>query len=159
MERKLIDTEKSSSSKQLRTLMMNICIAFTIMMVGCMICGSIFADEQARAGILYCWSILGACLIAAILQFIFFTPILIKHMSYAPRVALFGVCLYAALAVLALALNWFPAEFAGAWISFTCIYLVLLTLFTLIFSLVYRRKIKSLNKGLARFKAEHPESQ
>lgn len=152
MERKLIDTERRSTGEQARTFVVNICIAFTVMMVGCMICGTIFADEQARAGILYCWSILGACLIAGVLQFVFFTPVLIKRLSYAPRVALFGICFYAALVPIALVLNWFPAEFAGAWVGFTCIYLVLLALFTLIFSLVYRQKIRSLNEGLSRFK-------
>lgn len=159
MERKLIDTERKPAGEQARTFVANVCIAFTVLMIGCMICGTIFADEQARAGLLYCWSILGACVIAGALQFVFFTPVLIKHMGYAPRVALFGICLYVALAALACALNWFPVDAASAWISFTCIYLVLLALFTWIFSLIYRRRIRSLNEGLARFKEAHRESK
>lgn len=152
MEQKLINTEKHSSGEQARIFAVNICIVFTIMMIGCMIGATIFADEQARAGILYCWGILGVCIVACVLQLIFFTPAVIKYMSYAPRVALFGACFYVVLVVFALVMNWFPAEATGAWISFTAIYLVLLALFTLLFSLIYRRKIKALNEGLARFK-------
>lgn len=155
MSRSIIDTERKGAGKALRMLCMNFCIAFTIFMLMSMVFGMIFADEQAKQGILYCWTIAGAMLAAAIMRLIFFTPFVIRKMSYPLRTVLFGVCFYGVLAVLGAAFDWFPADEPVAWISFTVIYLVTLALLTVIFSALYRRETKRLNEKLVEYKVRH----
>lgn len=155
MSRSIIDTERKGAGKALRMLCVNFCIAFTIFMLMSMVFGMIFADEQAKQGILYCWTIAGAMLAAVIMQLVFFTPFVIRKMSYALRAVLFGVCFYGVLAALAVAFDWFPADMPEAWISFTITYLVILALLTVVFTSFYRREMKQLNEKLAEYKAKH----
>lgn len=152
MSNKIIDTEKKGVGEYLKMLVTNFCIAFTIFMLFSMVFGMIFAGEEARAGIMYCWGIAGAMLAAVIMQLVFFTPLLIKKMGYGARVALFGICFYAVLAPLAVAFDWFPAAMPEAWVSFTVIYLVILVLLSALFTALYRRQTKRLNEMLAKYK-------
>ena len=96
----IIDTEARTPAENARTFLATLCVSFTATMVICMIFGTIFADEASKQGIMYCWSVLGACVCAAALQFVFFTPVVIKRMTYPLRLLLFGACLYVVLAVL-----------------------------------------------------------
>ena len=155
MSKTIIDTERRGAGKALRMLCVNFCIGFTIFILMSMIFGMIFADEQAKQGILYCWTIAGAMLAAVIMQLIFFTPFVIRRMSYVVRTVLFGLCFYVVLAALAVAFNWFPADMPAAWISFTVIYLVILALSTVVFTAFYRREMKQLNEKLVEYKAKH----
>ena len=70
--------------------------------------GACFADDATKQGIYYCWSILAVCVAAPALQLVFFTPAVIRRMAYPARLALFGVCLYAALCALGVSLVGFP---------------------------------------------------
>ena len=101
----IIDTEARTPAENARTFLATLCVSFTATMVICMIFGTIFADEASKQGIMYCWSVLGACVCAAALQFVFFTPVVIKRMTYPLRLLLFGACLYVVLAVLAVTMN------------------------------------------------------
>lgn len=38
-------------------------------------------------------------------------------MTYPLQLLLFGICLYAVLATLAMTMAWFPADMAGDWVS------------------------------------------
>lgn len=150
MERRDIKVSESiAMSKRIKRLCLNTCIGFTLFMVVCMILGSIFADEEAKRGILYCWSILGACAVAAVMQFVFFTDALIKHLSYPIRLILFGICLYAILAGIAFAFAWFPMENPGAWISFSVSYLLIFAAISLCFHFRDKRQTKLMNERLA----------
>ena len=113
----------------------------------------IYADEEARAGIMYCWTIAGAMLLAVVLQLVFFTPLLIRRLNYGARIALFGVCFYAVLTPLAIAFGWFPTELPGAWLIWSVTYVVILALSSLLFTGLYRRETKLLNKQLERYKS------
>ncbi|MEI3376362.1 MAG: DUF3021 family protein [Coriobacteriales bacterium] len=152
MSSKIIDTEKRGAGEVVRMLCINFCIAFTIFMLMSMVFGMIFADEQAKAGIMYCWTIALAMLVAVVLQLVFFTPLLIKKMGYGARVALFGICFYAVLAPLAVTFDWFPAAMPEAWVSFTVIYLVILVLLSALFTALYRKRTRRLNEMLAKYK-------
>lgn len=155
MAGRIIDPEKASAGKALKGLAVNFCIMFTLFMLfSCIFCLA-FADEAAKPGIIMCLSVGAALLACAVLQCVFFTPLLIKRMGYGPRLALFGVCLYALLAICAVLLGWFPAQNVGAWISFTITYLVILVAMTALFTAIHRRSIKELNDGLERFKQEN----
>ena len=112
----------------------------------------LFADENARTGILYCWGMAGMMLIAVVFQLVFFSPMVIKRLSYVPRIVLFGISLYIVLAICAATQCWFPADNTGAWTSFTVIYLVILAILTAIFTLIYKRSVRELNSGLQRYK-------
>lgn len=153
MNNKIIDTEKKSAGEYLKMLVTNFCIAFTIFMLFSMVFGMIFADAEARTGIMYCWGIAGAMLGAVIMQLVFFTPLVIRRLGYAIRVALFGVGFYAVLTPLAALFGWFPTDIPGAWVSWTVIYVIALALFTVLFTLVYRRETKALNEKLERYKS------
>lgn len=153
MNNKIIDTEKKDIGEYLKMLATNFCIAFTIFMLFSMVFGMIFAGEEARTGIMYCWGIAGAMLAAVIMQLVFFTPLVIKRLGYAARVALFGACFYAVLTPLAALFGWFPTDIPDAWITWTVIYVVILAFMTVLFTLIYRRETKALNEKLERYKA------
>lgn len=153
MSRKIIDTERKGPGGILKMLGINFCIAFTIFMLFTMAFGMIYADEEAKAGIMYCWGIAGAMLLAVVMQLVFFTPLVIRRLGYAARVALFGVSFYAILTLFAAFFGWFPADIPGAWITWTVIYVVILALLTVLFTLIYRREAKALNEKLERYKA------
>lgn len=151
---KFIDPEKTSVGELAKMLGKNFCIASTLFLLFSMVFLMIFGDDQMKSSMLYCWTIEGVFLIAAILQIVFFTPACIKKMSYGARVAAFGICLFVPLAIIAAVFDWFPADNTLAWVSFAITYIVILVAMTVIFTLIYRRKIAKLNEGLARFKAE-----
>lgn len=153
MDHKIIDTERKGPGGILKMLGINFCIAFTIFMLFTMIFGMIYADEEAKAGIMYCWGIAGAMLVAVVMQLVFFTPFVIRRLGYAARVALFGVGFYAILTPFAAFFGWFPADIPGAWITWTVIYVVILALLTVFFTLIYRREAKALNEKLEKYKA------
>lgn len=153
--RDIIDTEERTAAENARTFLDGLCIAFTLAMVACMALGTCFADESTRQGIMFCWSIFGACACAAALQFVFFTPVLIKKMAYAPRLLAFGLCLYAVLVALAMAMSWFPVGEPGAWASFTMIYLVVLAGMSGFFAVRQRREERMLNDCLSEYRREN----
>lgn len=153
MSRKIIDTERKNAKEIFKTLGVNFCIAFTIFMLLTMFFGMIFADDAAKTGIMYCWGIAGAMLLAVAMQLVFFTPLVIKRLGYGSRVALFGIGFYAVLTPLAALFGWFPADIPGAWITWTVIYIVVLVFLTLLFTMVYRREIRALNEKLERYKS------
>lgn len=148
----IIDTEVRTPAENARSFLTTLCVSFTIMMVVCMALGTIFAGEESKQGIMYCWSLLGACVCTAALQFVFFTPTVIKRMAYPLRLFLFGICLYAVLAVLAVVMRWFPADMAGAWVSFTISYLVALAVATAAYAAKHRREERTLNEKLNEYR-------
>lgn len=153
MNNKIIDTEKKDIGEYLKMLVTNFCIAFTIFMLFSMVFGMIFAGEEARAGIMYCWGIAGVMLVAVVMQLVFFTPLVIRRLGYAARVALFGVAFYVILTPLGAFFGWFPADMPAAWITWTVIYVVILALLTVLFTLIYRRETRELNEKLERYKS------
>lgn len=154
IRRGIIDTEERGVAENARTFFSGLCIAFTSVMLACMVLGTCFADESARQGIMYCWSIFGACVCAVALQFVFFTPVLIKKMPYAMRLLFFGLCLYAVLAGFAVMMAWFPMGDLGAWASFTMIYLAVLVGMSGFFAVRQRREERMLNDRLSEYRRE-----
>ncbi|MDY2777048.1 MAG: DUF3021 family protein [Collinsella sp.] len=156
MRKDIVDTEVRAQDQNARGFFVALCATFTAVMLACMALGMMFADEGARQGILFCWSIFFACACATGLQFLFFTPILIKRMSYSLRLILFGFCLYALLALLAVILAWFPSHDLGAWMSFTMIYLGIYAATSVIFAVKRRREGRLLNDRLSEYrKGDH----
>lgn len=156
---KIINSEKVSLCNALKDLLVNFCIGFTLLILFSCIAGLIYADEAAKPGIIMCLSIGAAMLICAVLQLIFFTPVLIKRMGYVWRLSFFGICLYVILALCGAAFSWFPADNVGAWIAFTVTYLIILAFMSVVFTLINKRNIKTLNDKLTEFKAEHSEQE
>ncbi len=148
MRKDIIDTERKTPAENAQTFALTLCVGFTATMVICLIFATLFAGEEAKQGIGYCWSILAACAVAAALQFIFFTPVIIKRMAYPARLAIFGICLYAVLAAAAIAMRWFPIDMAGSWISFTVTYLVMLAGATAFFHFKAKHEERILNEKL-----------
>ena len=73
-------------------------------------------------------------------------------MAYPARLVLFGVCLYAALCALAFIFAWIPANSPGAWVTFTVVYLAILTVLTLVFNAKLSRETRKLNDRLAEYR-------
>lgn len=155
MKNKIVDPEKTSVGSALKKLALNFCIGFTVFMLMSMVLGMVFADEAAKGGIMICWTIAVVMLGAAVLQMVFFTPVVIKRLGYVPRLAAFGVALYGMLYGCGGAFGWFPAQDAGAVAGFTVTYLVVLAIMTAIFTAVYRKNVAALNEGLRDFKARN----
>ena len=153
MKRKgIIDTEVRTPAENARAFLHTLCISFTTIMVVSLAIVTIFATDEARQEIMWCWSLFGSCVCAAALQFVFFTPTVIKRMAYPLRLFLFGICLYAVLAALAVAMSWFPTGMAGAWVTFTVIYLVMLAAATAMFAVERRLEERKLNEGLSEYR-------
>lgn len=152
INRDIIDTDKKTPAENLEQLVKSICIGFTVAMIAFLALGTCFADDAAKQGIYYCWSILAVCVAAPALQLVFFTPAVIKRMAYTARLALFGICLYALLCVLAILFDWLPASNLGAWATFTVVYLVILAVLTLAFSVKLSRETSELNDKLAEYR-------
>ena len=152
VNRDIIDTDKKTPAENLVELVKSICIGFTVAMIAFLALGTCFADDAAKQGIYYCWSILAVCVAAPALQLVFFTPTVIKRMAYTARLALFGVCLYALLCVLAILFGWLPADNLGAWVTFTVVYLAILAVLTLAFNAKLSRETRELNEGLAEYR-------
>lgn len=150
--RNAIDTEYRTAGENVRSFAISLCVGFTAIMLVSMVMGSIFASEEAKQGINLCWSIFGVCVAAAALQLVFFTPTIIRRMPNALRSALFGLCLYAVLAVTAVAMGWFPSHNLMAWVSFTITYLLIFAVLSVIFSLSYKRQQRELDEKLAEYR-------
>lgn len=158
-DNKIINPDRITPGGIIKDLLVNFCIGFTLLVLFSCIFGLIFADEAAKPGILMCISIGVAMFVCAVLQLIFFTPVVFKRMSYPLRLTLFGICLYVILALYGAYFNWFPADNAGAWIAFTITYLVILALMSILFTHINKRDIKTLNESLANFKAAHDKDE
>lgn len=156
---KIINPDRVTPGGIIKELLTNFCIGFTLLVLFSCIFGLIFADEAAKPGILMCISIGVAMFVCAVLQLIFFTPVVFKRMSYPFRLTLFGVSLYIVLALYGAYFNWFPADNAGAWVAFTLTYLVILALMSIIFTLINKRETKALNDGLADFKSTQNKNE
>ncbi len=151
INRDVIDTDKKTPVENLGYLVKSICIGFTVAMIAFLALGTCFADDAAKQGIYYCWSILAACVAASALQLVFFTPAVIRRMAYPARLALFGACLYAVLCALAFIFAWVPASNPGAWVTFTVVYLAILAVLTLVFNAKLSRETRELNDRLAEY--------
>lgn len=152
INRDVIDTDKKTPVENLGYLVKSICIGFTVAMIAFLALGTCFADDAAKQGIYYCWSILAACVAASALQLVFFTPAVIRRMAYPARLVLFGVCLYAVLCALAFIFAWVPASSPGAWVTFTVVYLAILAVLTLVFNAKLSRETRELNDRLAEYR-------
>ena len=152
INRDIIDTDKKAPVENLGYLVKSICIGFTVAMTAFLALGTCFADDAAKQGIFYCWSILAACVAASALQLVFFTPAVIRRMAYPARRALFGACLYAVLCALAFIFAWVPASSPGAWVTFTVVYLAILAVLTLVFNAKLSRETRELNDRLAEYR-------
>lgn len=152
IDKNVIDTDGKTLAENLTGLLSNICIGFTISMAVVLAVGSCFADGATRQLIRYCWVLLAVCAAGPVLQFVFFTPTLIRQMTYTRRLTLFGICLYALLGALAVALGWFPAANPGAWATYTVCYLAILAALALMFNVRLRRETRELNEGLAEYR-------
>lgn len=147
-----IDTETRTPAQNAVSFLRSLCYGFTTCMTICLAVFSLAAQDQLRQMLVYGWSILLVCVVTAALQLVFFTPALIRCMHNAARTALFGVCLYAALAVVAVVAGWFPTENHGAWVTFTVSYLAALAVATLVYAAKDRRDEHMLNEALARYR-------
>lgn len=152
IDRDIIDTDKKTPVENLEQLVKSICIGFTVAMIAFLALGTCFADDTAKQGIYYCWSILAARVAAPALQLVFFTPAVIRRMAYPARLVLFGACLYAALCALAFIFAWIPVNNPGAWITFTVVYLAILAVLTLVFNAKLSRETRELNDRLAEYR-------
>ena len=152
INRDVIDTDKKTPVENLGQLVKSTCIGFTVAMTAFLAWGTCFADEAAKRGIYYCWSILAVCVAAPALQLVFFTPAVIRRMAYPARLALFGACLYAVLCALAFIFAWVPASDPGAWVTFTVVYLATLAVLTLAFNAKLSRETRELNDRLAQYR-------
>lgn len=154
---RVIDTESYTPAENLRAFLTSICIGFTIVMIIGMGLGSVFGDESSRQGLIYGWSTLGACILASALQFVFFTPVVIKRLSYPLRLILFGVCLYAVLCGVNIVCRWVPVRQSMAWVSFTIMYLIILAVLAAIFSRKQGKESRELNEKLSEYRMKNSE--
>ena len=101
-------------------------------------CGIEAIAGRWNQGLSWCASAIAAGLAGGILQQLWFGYSVLTKPSYPVRVAGFGLSYYLVLAACSFLGGWFPTENAGAWASFTFLYLVLLTAITAGFTIAFR---------------------
>ena len=144
----IIDTEIKTPAENAQIFIHTVCVQFTVAMLIYMLFTSIFASQGAQLDIRMCWSFAALFVVTTTLQFVFFTPAIIKRMAYPLRLALFGVCLYVALAVAAVLMGWFPIDNAGYWVLFTIIFFAMLACATALANHRAKREERILNEKL-----------
>lgn len=92
--------------------------------------------------------VFAACFLLSLLQGVWFTDKFMKKPSYPMRIFGFGVCGFIALALCAWFGEWMPMDMPEAWISFAVIYLILLVMFAIFFSWVYRKDLEKYRRAL-----------
>lgn len=129
-----------------------LCVIFTATMGGWSLLGLAFAGPEP--GIVLTLSILLACALLTGLQALWFSGRLLRRAAYPLRVLGFGTTALPALALCAWLGAWIPDHEPGAWISFCVIYLAVLAVTTIAYSLYYRRTAGSYDEALARYREE-----
>lgn len=96
----------------------------------------IFKQEAAPLSMLF--SLMIVCVVAGTMQVAAFSDLLFKKLAYGWRLVLFFVAFGAVLTAFAVSFNWFPAENAGAWVTFVVIFIVIFVAITAGIELYYR---------------------
>ncbi len=144
--------ERPSWASVLSGVAVRVCVIFTVSCVVALAVGTLVADGSVGYG----WSLLGASAIAAALQAVFFTDVLIRGVSYPVRVLLFGVGFYGLLAWVAVTCRWFPVDRPGAWLIFTAFYLCGLGAGCVVQAVRERAEERRLAEHLDRWKSGRP---
>ena len=131
------------------------CVIFTVAMALWCVAGLAFAGPVE--GIVITLSLLAACAALTLLQVLWFTEALLVRPSYPARIAGYGLTALPALALCAALGGWFPADNAGAWVTFVAIYLITLAAITAGYTVYYRRTVGSFDAALARYRAEREQ--
>lgn len=93
---------------------------------------------QQTADVATLISLMLVSIAAGSLQLIAFSSLVIKKLGYGWRLLVFAVPFFAILTGVAVAFRWFPAQSAGAWVSFILIFLVIFAVITVAFEMYYR---------------------
>lgn len=93
---------------------------------------------QQTADVATLISLMLVSIAAGSLQLIAFSSLVIKKLGYGWRLLVFAVPFFAILTGVAVAFDWFPAQSAGAWVSFILIFLVIFAVITVAFEMYYR---------------------
>lgn len=93
---------------------------------------------QQTADVVTLISLMLVSIAAGSLQLIAFSSLVIKKLGYGWRLLVFAVPFFAILTGVAVAFHWFPAQSAGAWVSFILIFLVIFAVITIAFEMYYR---------------------
>ena len=98
----------------------------------------LLAYGQQTADVATLISLMLVSIAAGSLQLIAFSSLVIKKLGYGWRLLVFAVPFFAILTGVAVAFRWFPAQSAGAWVSFILIFLVIFAVITVAFEMYYR---------------------
>lgn len=131
------------------------CVIFTITMGLWSLAGLAFAGPER--GIVLTLTILLACAALVALQVLWFAEAPLRRVAYPLRVLGFGLTALPALALCARLGTWFPLNETGAWASFCVIYLAVLAVTTVGYTLYYRRAAGSYDAALARYREDRAE--
>lgn len=134
---------------------LSVCVFFTITMLVSTIMGYVFAGPSYGLNITV--SIFAATATLAVLQALWFTETVVKHLAYPLRIVGFGLSAFPPLAVCAWLSQWLPADIPGVWISFAVTYLIILAGATAAYTAYYRKVAGSYDEALKRY--HNPKAQ
>ncbi len=98
-------------------------------------------------------SVVVAMLAGGILQQLWFNFRATARLSYAGRIAGFGLTYFAILAGCAALGSWLPAGNPWAWVSFAVLYLMVLAALTIVFTVAFRRRSEEYQRVLDGFRS------
>ena len=96
----------------------------------------VFQQESASLPTLFSLLAVGAA--AGLMQVVAFSDLFLKKLAYGWRMVLFFGVLGAVLTGIAVGFGWFPAENAGAWVSFGAAFLLIFAAITAGIEIYYR---------------------
>lgn len=91
-------------------------------------------------------------IISSLLQMLAFTTLIFKRLRYSLRLMIFALCFFVALSAMLIALDVFPPNQIGAWITFSLIFIIIFAIITLGYEIYFRVTGRKYNSSLGNYK-------
>lgn len=103
------------------------------------------------------WTLLLACVLAALIQMVCYSELIIKNMRYTLRSLLFVVLFLPTLALLGWKAQWFPTENTGSWVMFVGMFFATFIIMTVGFDIYFRITGRKYDGLLGQYRKEKEE--
>ncbi|MGN0287924.1 MAG: hypothetical protein ACI4B6_09715, partial [Atopobiaceae bacterium] len=125
--------------------------SWAVAAIACWAVGSALAGGGISQEARWIVSVVLGMLAGGVLQQLWFNFVPSMRLSYARRIAGFGVTYFVVLAGCAVLGEWLPVGIPLAWAGFAGLYLVVLAVLTVVFTVALRRRSSEYQRALDRF--------
>lgn len=133
------------------------CLIFTGAVLAYGLIYGILAEWQVSVAMIFELAL--ACLLCAVVQFIFFSGMVIRTMSYGKRILCSLPVFLVMMLAMALIFQWFPAAELLGWVISLGIFVLMFGGITLGFEIYFRATGRKYDDRLAEYKRTHGEKE